>query len=125
VAGKVRSPGLPLEALALGRETGVPARESRESHACLGGIIDVVGQGARRTGKHTLKPVTGEIAGLGAGLDMRNADADAVLEISEANCIDWAYLDALATLDAGGQKRMLIEPALQCAGWAQSRVCAS
>jgi hypothetical protein len=91
-----------LEALAQNRQTGPWPRQPGQTHARLGGVIDVVGEGAGRAGQDALKAIAGKVAGLVAGLDVGATYADPVGQIGEKDGLDRTDLDALATLDAGG-----------------------
>ena len=118
----IRAARRPFEGLTAHGETAAGPGESCKSHPRLGGIVDVVRQCTGRTGQHALQPVAGEVAGLVARLDVGYTDPDTVGDVRELDRFDRTDLHALAALDAGGEKFLLVEPILERARWAQTRV---
>lgn len=81
-----------------------------------------MGERPRRAGENALESVAGEVAGLGTGIDEGRADPHPVQEIRKLNGLHRADLHALAALDAGGEKLLLLEPVFQRSRRTQARI---
>jgi hypothetical protein len=81
-----------------------------------------VGQGPGGAGQDALEPIAGEVAGLGAGLDVGHAHPDTVQEVCEFDGLHRADLDALTALDAGRQELLFVLQVLEGPRWAQPGV---
>ena len=116
--------GTPRQALVAGTlcsKARVGTRHAGKPHAGLGRIVQVMCQCPGGAGQHTLQAIAGKITGLGARLDERDTDAEAILDIRQPDRLDRTDLHTLATLDTGREKVAFVELCiLQCARWTQS-----